>query len=242
VLILTGRAAILQSNYIPWKGYFDLIKSVDHFVLYDDVQFTRRDWRNRNKIKTAHGPKWITVPVEVKGKYFQSIKETRIASPGWAREHWATISHCYGRAPYFAHLKPWLQELYQQAAEKEFLSEVNYLFISAICEFLGIKTKLHWSSEFQLVDERSERLLTICRQLSAREYLSGPAAKDYLDTALFDKHGIAVTWFDYDDYKEYEQLYPPFTHHVSIIDLLMSTGSDAPSFMNSFRDPAVVTR
>jgi hypothetical protein len=111
------KAAIVQSSYIPWKGYFDLIRQVDEFILYDDVQYTRRDWRNRNLIKTPHGLSWLTIPVDVKGKYFQSIRETRIADPGWAERHWKTIVHNYSRAPHFDHHRQKLEELYLGCAE-----------------------------------------------------------------------------------------------------------------------------
>ncbi len=95
----TKSVAIVQSNYVPWKGYFDMVRGVDEFILYDDAQYTRRDWRNRNRIKTPHGTQWLTVPVEVTGKYLQKIRETRISDPNWARRHWQTLKSCYGTAP-----------------------------------------------------------------------------------------------------------------------------------------------
>src|SRR5690348_13129609 len=104
--------AIVQSNYIPWKGYFDLINSVDEFMLFDDMQFTRRDWRNRNRIKSAAGPLWLTIPVQVKGRYCQRIDETKAADLDWARRHWETIQHNYRRAAYFADYAPIFEELY----------------------------------------------------------------------------------------------------------------------------------
>jgi hypothetical protein len=101
--------AIVQSNYIPWKGYFDLIARVDEFILYDDMQYTRRDWRNRNLIKTAQGLQWLTIPVDVKGKYFQRINETQISDANWAEVHWKSIVHTYARAPFFAQYKDTFQ-------------------------------------------------------------------------------------------------------------------------------------
>lgn len=225
------KVAILQSNYIPWKGYFDMIRDVDCFVLYDDVQYTRRDWRNRNKIKTPRDLQWLTIPVEVKGKFEQKIKDTRIATAGWAAEHWKTIVHCYRRAPRFEECESFLSGLYEQAAQFDHLSDVNFLFINSICSFLGIATKLCWSSEFELPEEKSERLVSICRQLGATEYVSGPAAKSYLREEIFNSSGIAVRWFGYEGYPEYEQLYPPFVHTVSIVDLLVHAGHDANSYM-----------
>jgi hypothetical protein len=233
--VVRSRAAILQSNYIPWKGYFDMINDVDHFVLFDDVQYTRRDWRNRNKIKTAHGLHWLTIPVEVKGKFEQKIKDTKISDGAWATEHWATIKHAYGKAPHFALYKEVFEGLYQTAGQLKFLSEVNFLFIEAICNTLGIKTHLCWSSDFQLADEKSERLLNICTQLGVEEYVSGPAAKDYLNESLFAERGLSVDWYSYAGYPEYEQLHPPFEHGVSILDLLFNTGPDATKYLRSFK-------
>lgn len=228
---MTNKVAILQSNYIPWKGYFDQIASVDHFVLYDDVQYTRRDWRNRNKIKFAQGTKWITIPVQVKGQYFQKIKDTKVVDGSWTEEHWLAIRHAYARAPQFQAVESFLQDLYARAAQLEYLSEVNFLFLDAICKFLDIKTKLHWSSDFELLEGKSERLLSVCQQLNATEYVSGPAAKDYLDESIFNAAGISVSWFDYSGYDEYPQLYPPFDHFVSIVDLLCNTGKEAKNHM-----------
>jgi hypothetical protein len=229
------RAAILQSNYIPWKGYFDMINDVDHFVLFDDVQYTRRDWRNRNKVKTERGLQWLTIPVEAKGKYDQKIKETKVANGDWAEDHWQTIRHVYRKAPFFLQYKPFFEDLYKQAAELEYLSQVNYLFIKAICGELGITTHLHWSESFQLAEEKSERLLSICEQLGVQEYVSGPAAKDYLDDNLFTQRGLSVHWYSYAGYPEYDQLYPPFEHGVSIIDLLVQAGPKARQYLQMER-------
>ncbi len=227
----SDKVAILQSNYIPWKGYFDLISSVDHFVLYDDVQYTRRDWRNRNKIKTAHGVQWLTLPVQVKGQYLHKISDIQVADTQWCREHWLSLKHSYSRAPQFDLMKDFVAGLYDRAGGMQKLSDVNYLFISEICKLLGINTQLHWSSEFTLLDGKSERLLSVCQQLGATEYVSGPAAKDYLDVAMFEQAGVSVSWSDYSGYSEYSQLYPPFDHFVSIIDLLFNTGMGATEHM-----------
>ena len=174
------KVAILQSNYIPWKGYFDLINIVDEFILYDDMQYTRRDWRNRNKIKTPQGLQWLTIPVEIKGKFFQKIKDTKITDKKWNIKHWRTISQNYSKSKYFKDYKDIFEELYLKCDE-EYLSQINYKFITTINEILEIKTKLRWSSEFELVDGQTEKLLGICKDCNADIYLSGPAAKDYFN-------------------------------------------------------------
>lgn len=222
--------AIVQSNYIPWKGYFDLINAADEFILFDDMQFTRRDWRNRNKIKTPSGPAWLTIPVQVKGKYFQRIDETLIADKSWARSHWATIQHCYGRARFFGQYKAMLEELYLGCTE-EYLSRVNHRFLLALCEALRIPTRLTWSTDYQTAEGKTERLVRLCLQAGATHYLSGPSARDYLDETLFQQAGLAVCWAHYDGYPEYQQLHPPFDHFVSVIDLLFNEGANAPHYL-----------
>jgi WbqC-like protein family len=232
---MPGRCvAIVQSSYIPWKGYFDMINLVDEFVLLDEVQYTKRDWRNRNKIKTKDGELWLSVPVQVKGRYHQRIDETVIAEDGWADKHWRTISQAYAKAPHYGDYAERLEGLYARAGELERLSDVNRLFIEALSRLLGIDTKLSWSSDYQAGDGKSERLLDICLQAGADEYLSGPAAKSYLDEELFASQGVTVRWMDYDGYPEYQQPHPPFSHQVSVVDLLFSTGADAPRYMKSF--------
>ncbi len=224
------KAAILQSNYIPWKGYFDLIDQVDEFILYDDVQFTRRDWRNRNKIKTAHGPRWLTIPTRAKGRYHQKIKDVVACDSAWRRAHWRTIAHNYSRSPYFATYRPLFEELYLGSEERR-LSHINHRFLIALCEILSISTRISRSMDYELVTGRTERLLDLCKQLGATEYVSGPAARAYLDEALFTQEGIRVRWMDYTGYPTYSQLHPPFEHHVSVIDLVFNEGEDAAKFI-----------
>jgi len=206
---------------------------VDEFILFDDSQYTRRDWRNRNKIKTPQGPAWITIPVDVKGKYYQTIKDTKISDPQWGRKHWHTIIHHYRKAPHFGTYRDLFEELYLGCKE-EYLSLINYRFISAICDLLGIHTKISWSMDYQLMEGRTEKLIGLCKHAGGAEYLSGPLAKDYIDEALFEQEGIALTWMDYSQYTEYPQLHPPFDHFVSILDLILNTGPDATRYMKSF--------
>ena len=228
------KVAILQSNYIPWKGYFDLINMVDEFILYDDMQYTRRDWRNRNKIKTPNGLLWLSIPVEAKGKYFQKINETKISERDWAKKHWQTIKNNYSKTKYFKEYKDVFEDLYMNCDE-EYLSQINYKFIITINKILGIKTKIRWSSEFKLIDGQTEKLLGICKDCNADIYISGPAAKDYFDEELSKKENIEVEWMDYSGYLEYNQLFPPFEHGVSILDLIFNEGSNVTKFMKSFK-------
>jgi len=230
----TKKVAILQSNYIPWKGYFDLINMVDEFILYDDMQYTRRDWRNRNIIKTASGPLWLTIPVDVKGKYFQKIKEAKISNPLWWKKHWKSISHNYAKAEFFDNYRETFERLYRECEGEELLSMVNYSFIKAICGILGIDTKITWSMDYTLSEGKTERHVAICADAGARHYVSGPAAKVYIEEELFREAGIGLSHMDYSGYPEYRQLFGEFTHKVSVIDLIFNEGPEASKFMKSF--------
>ena len=228
------KVAISQSNYIPWKGYFDLINSVDEFIFYDDMQFTKRDWRNRNLIKTKDGIKWLTIPVEVKGKFYQKINETRISDSNWGKSHWESIVHSYSRAEYFNEFKDIFEDLYLNT-KTEMLSVINFNFIKHVSEILGIKTKLSWSSDFILTGGKTERLVNLCRQLGATSYYTGPAAKEYLNKDDFKKNNIELVYFDYSGYSAYRQLWGEFEHKVTVLDLIFNEGSNAFKFMKSFK-------
>ena len=227
------KVAILQSNYIPWKGYFDLINSVDEFIIYDDMQYTKRDWRNRNKIKTLNGLRWLSIPVSVKGKYHQKINETLISDPKWASKHWDAIVHSYKKSPYFMRYKDSFESFYT-TNDDLYLSNINIELIKLVNTILGITTKISLSSSFELVEGQTERLLDLCEQVGATEYLSGPAARGYFDENLAVELGIGVEWMSYNDYPEYNQMTEPFDHGVSIIDLIFNEGPNATKFMTSF--------
>lgn len=224
------KVAILQSNYIPWKGYFDMIAAVDEFILYDDMQYTRRDWRNRNKIKTPQGSNWITVPVKVKGRFDQKILDTEIddAAP-WIEDHWKAITLNYKKAPHFEEVFHLLNPIYQKGHTH--LSDLNRDLITTVCGYLDISTKVSSSSEYTLADGKTSRLVDLCKQAGASEYISGPAAKDYVEEDLFAKADIELTWFDYSGYAPYPQKWGEFTHAVSIVDLLCNCGKESPQFM-----------
>jgi len=224
------KVAIVQSNYIPWKGYFDMIAAVDEFILYDDMQYTRRDWRNRNQIKTPPGVQWLTVPVRVKGKYYQKICETEIDGADWAASHWRTLTQNYRRARFFNDIAEWLEPLYLQESFEN-LSTLNRRLIESVCSFLGIETKITNSWDYRLSEGKTERLADLCVQAGGSEYVSGPAAKDYIVEQLFKDRGVKLTWFDYTGYSEYPQLWGEFTHGVTVVDLLFNCGREAPRYM-----------
>lgn len=234
---MSKKVLIVQSSYIPWKGYFDLVNRADEFILYDDMQYTRRDWRNRNLIKTPNGLLWLTIPVQVKGKYFQRICDTKINDPSWGEKHWKSISQNYSRARYFKDYREFFERLYLGTNE-EYLSRVNYMFIREICGILGIATKLTWSMDYHLPAEeglrKTERLVALCKAANATHYISGPSARDYIVRELFDREEIELSYMDYAGYPEYPQLYGKFEHGVSIIDLIFNEGPNATKFMKSY--------
>jgi hypothetical protein len=230
------RVAILQSNYIPWKGYFDLIASVDEFIIYDEMQYTRRDWRNRNQIKTPQGLQWLTVPVIAKGKYYQKISETEIEGDEWAKTHWRTITVNYKRAPYFNEVSKWLERFYLPPYAI-YLSNLNRGLIVAICDYLDIETKITNCTEYEIVDGKTERLASLCAQAGGTEYVSGPSAKNYIDEGVFEKIGVCLKWFEYGGYCQYPQLWGDFVHEVSIIDVLFNCGKSSRRYMSNGRHP-----
>jgi hypothetical protein len=225
-----GRVAIVQSNYIPWKGYFDLIAHVDRFVLFDSAKFSWGQWRNRNQIKTPQGLQWLTVPIRHRGAE-QRIEETEIAKPKWAEKHWKTIVQNYRRAPHFDRYHDRFAELYEQVAQERQLSQVNYILLRAVMEMLEIHTPLTFSEEEELPENATARVVRLCQRENAVEYVSGPTARNYLDEVQLKRANIKLTYADYDGYPEYPQLYGPFEHAVTILDLLFNVGPDARRYM-----------
>lgn len=229
------KVVILQSNYIPWKGYFDLINFADIFVFYDDVQFTVRDWRNRNKIKTPNGALWLTIPCGSDRN--RLICEVELKDPSWQREHWQKIEFFYKKAPYFKEYKSFFEDIYLGTQWRN-LSDFNQYLIKSIArEILGIKTVFEDSRKYNCTKSKMDRILEILDKMGdVSEYITGPAAKDYLVEQEFVKRNIELTYMDYIGYPEYPQLYsPPFISEVSIIDLLFNTGKDAVNYMKSFQ-------
>ena len=223
------RAVVIQTNYIPWKGYFDLIANAEVFVLFDSVQSTKNDWRNRNVIKTHAGKQWLTIPIRHSTSL--RIREVEIADRSWAKKHFRSIAQAYARAPFAAEMLPLIKMWYDEAEACTTLSAANRVFIERICEILEIRPtwvdiQLIMPDELHDSLEPSARLVEVCRSVGADEYISGPAAKDYLNLSLFDAARISVKWFDYSGFSEYAQLHGPFDHHVSVLDLLLMVGRE----------------
>lgn len=231
---MSKRIAILQSNYIPWKGYFDLINMVDEFIFYDNVQYTKNDWRNRNIIKTHDGLKWLTIPVE-RVTLNQKICETRVQGNLWRKKHWNMIRMSYAKAPFLKNYYDVFEDLYLNKTD-DYLCQINYEFIRFINYILNINTKLSFSVDYSLCEGTTERLIDLCKQTGAKEYISGPAAKNYLNEELFKQENIKLRYIDYSNYPVYNQLFPPFENNVSIIDLILNEGHNAYRYLKSFNE------
>lgn len=225
------RCVILQPSYIPWRGYFDLIRRAGVFVFYDDVQYDTRGWRNRNRIKTPRGAQWLTIPVNARGAQTEHIPIHRIvtASEPWARKHFETLRLFYGAAPHFRDYLPWLERTY--AAPPPLLADFTIATTIELAAMLGITgTRFLRSSELGVGGGKTERLVEICRHVGASSYLSGPSAKSYIEPERFAEAGLELEYIDY-HYPEYPQLYPPYDAQVTILDLLFMTGADAPRYI-----------
>lgn len=228
------RVAVIQSNYIPWKGYFDVIHDVDLFIFYDDVQFTKNDWRNRNRIKTANGVAWLTIPVGA--RLDRLICDVELSDPTWQQKHWRSISQAYARAPHFRRYSGFFESVYLGRRWSR-LSDLNAFVVTSIArEFLGIRTEFRDSREFGAQGSRLDRLIDLLGKAGAQAYVSGPAARDYIEDSAFAAAGIELIWKSYDGYPEYPQLHPPFEHAVSIIDLLFNVGPEAPDYIWGWRN------
>jgi len=223
------RCVILQPSYIPWRGYFDLIHRADVFVFYDDVQYDKGGWRNRNRIKTSRGPRWLTIPVRQRGVVSGRIPINAMAPIGdmWAREHFEALQQSYEEAPYFD--GQWLRRLY--ADPPPLLADFTIATTIELSARLGIRdTRFLRSSSLRATGTRTGRLIEILRELGATHYLSGPSARDYVEPEKFADAGIVLEWMTY-EYPEYIQLYPPFDPFVSVLDLMFMTGQDAPRYI-----------
>ena len=228
------RVAVIQSNYIPWKGYFDIIHDAELFLFYDDVQFTRQDWRTRNRIKTANGVTWLSIPAGT--KLDRLICEVELVDAHWQQKHWRTISQAYARAPFFSKYKEFFEDVYLQRRWAN-LSDLNQFLTKHIArEFLGITTQFRDSREYGAQGSKQDRLLDLLLRAGADTYVSGPSARGYIDAARFHEAGITLVWKSYDGYPAYAQPHPPFEHGVSVLDLLFSVGPDAPYYIWGWRE------
>lgn len=230
------RVGVIQSNYIPWKGYFDIIHDVDLFVFHDDLQYTKGDWRNRNRIKTPAGLAWLTIPVGA--SEHRRICDVALPHARWARDHWNRMDSAYRQAPFYQTYREYFKAFYLGTTWRG-LSEFNQAMIVGISrDLLGMTTEFADSASFHLTRTKGERVLELLGHAEANVYVSGPSARSYLTDDAFADAGITVVWKDYSGYPEYPQAHGPFRHDVSILDLLFHTGPDAPWHIWGWRETA----
>lgn len=219
-----ATVVVSQSNYLPWKGYFDMIQGADHLVLLENVQFTRRDWRSRNKIKVPSGVQWLSVPVRTPKGRETSVAEAEIADIKFYQPHLKAIELSYARTPHFQKIYGLLSDCMEHGDLT--LSLLNERILRTLCHFMSIRARISSSRGSTEQMDPSERILNIVKAAGGKRYISGPAARNYLNMEMFEQAGIAVEFFAYPDYVEYNQVWPPFRHDVSIIDVLFHLGED----------------
>ena len=218
----------IQSSYIPWRGYFDIIRRSDIFVFHDDIQYTKQDWRNRNRIKTAAGLIWLSIPVR-KATTGGAIDEVEIDNEqDWGGKHWRALETYYRNAPFFSQYAEFFKEALRQRWDR--LSDLNVYLISNICETLGIRTRFLNSRSLGLGGRKTDRLIQICRACNAARYLSGPSARNYIEPDKFAATGVEIEYITY-DYPPYRQQFGPFVEGASIVDLLFNCGPTSMQFI-----------
>jgi hypothetical protein len=226
------KCVILQPSYVPWRGVFDQIRKADTFVFYDDVQYDKHGWRNRNQIKTPTGKQWLTIPVSAKGAVTDhvAINEVPIVwNKAWNTEHLKTLRQHYGKAPHFKPYEGLLEQFYSR--KDALLADFTIDFTIALSRALHIEhTQFLRSSTLGLSGTKTDRLIMLLQRVGADHYLSGPSAKDYIEADKFEAAGIRLEYIEY-GYPEYPQLFPPFDPAVSILDLLFMTGDRALGYI-----------
>lgn len=224
------RVAIVQPSYIPWRGFFDMIRSVDLFLFFDDVQYTRHDWRNRNRIKTAAGPRWLTIPVRRHARE-EIIRNIAICyEPDWRAEHLNLLRVWYGRTPFYERYAGRFADIL--ATRPESLCDLDIALTRWLMEELGIATAVERTSRLPVTGAKTDRLLALLGRVGATDYLSGPAAKDYIDPDAFQRAGVGLCYKRY-DYAAYPQPWGDFLDFMSVLDLLFNTGPEAPGHLRN---------
>lgn len=230
------KVAVIQSSYIPWRGYFDMIDDVDLFVFYEDVQYSKGSWRNRNKIKTEQGAAWLTVSVDY--AFPQKICDTKINySTLWNRQHVDLVRQWYKNAPFFSDYFDEFAAMIESRYES--ISDLNQALCSWLMKHLFIDTKLMCSTELKCEGQKTDRLIDLLKKVGATHYLSGPSAMDYIQADQFTSNGIGLSYKSY-DYADYPQLHGQFEGAVTILDLLFNTGPHAREFLKSRSSDKVV--
>ncbi len=227
------KGAILQPGYLPWLGFFNQMAISDCFVFLDDVQYDRRGWRNRNRVKGANGPIWLTIPVHQKGRYHQLLCETEIDNRiDWASKHIKTIEFNYKTTPFFSTYFDDLAQIFSQEWTR--LIDLDYALIELHLQWLGIHITTYRSSDIQISNlDKTGRLVEICEYAGITEYISGPLCQNYMECKQFHQKSINVLLHEY-PHPGYSQLFPPFIPYLSTLDLLFNEG---PNSLEVLKNP-----
>jgi len=232
------KVGIIQSCYIPWRGYFDFIDEVDLFIFHDDLQYTKGNWRNRNQIKTTQGLTWLTVPVHY-DCVDQTIEDTTVDyTQAWQKKHLNQLRANYGKSPYWSEYAPAFEALITPHYLS--ISALNVAITKWVAEVLAVRTPLQMSKEFAPTGSKTERLIGILKKAGANSYLSGPTAKGYLDHNLFKENNIRLEYKSY-EYPPYAQMRDDFIGNVTVLDLLFNCGPDSRKYLKSLAPNEVVT-
>lgn len=232
------RICIIQSAYIPWRGFFDLIDRCDEYIILDGAQFVKGHWQNRNRVRGPAGPAWLSIPVVTADRLGQSIEQVVVSDRAWAETHWRKLAIYYANAPYFSVLAPHLKSLYAAAGQFERLTDINETLIRGIIALLGIETRLVRDHTYDPQGGRTDRVVDICIKAGATHYLTGPSARAYLDETPFTDAGITVEWMDYPSYPRYPQGQADYDPALSIVDLLFNAGTEREDLWRGSSLPA----
>lgn len=227
--------SVHQPQYIPWLGFFHKLLHSDIFVFLDDVQYKKREFQNRNKIRTKDGWMWLTIPVLTKNKFFQKINEVKINNTyDWRKEHWKSILCNYSSAPYFDELKNFFEEIYKRVWER--LIDISLYILDFIFAYLEIKTHITFSSQLNINKTGTERIIEIARKLKATTYLSGVGGKEYLEEKLLFENGVNLA-YQFFQHPIYKQNFEGFVPYLSIIDLLFNYGKKSKDIIKGYIEP-----
>ena len=219
---MSKTVVILQPGYLPWLGFYEQMVRSDAFVYFDDAQYSKESWRNRNRIKTPQGAQWLTVPVLLKGRGFPPIREVEIDNTqSWKRSHLGSIVQNYRKAPHFQWAYDALEEVYANLWER--LIDLDVALVDTTRQLLGLDRTVVFSSQLGVEGEGTERLVGISRAVGADQFYEGAVGEGYVDMKAFDAAGIRVEFQRY-DHPVYPQLHGAFLSHLSIIDLLFNCG------------------
>jgi hypothetical protein len=233
------RVAIIQSCYVPWIGFFDLISRCDEYIVFDQVQFAKRHWHNRNRIKTPKGAEWLTIPVLTKSRMEQPIDEVEISEP-WAERHWRSLEYNYKKSAHFSAEQDVVRSWFEAVDKLRLLTEINTFLLRQLADWFGLSVRIVPDREYAAEGRQTERLLSLCKSAAATCYISGPSAKAYLDESIFLREGIEVEWMSYGPYPEYPQLYGDFDIAVSVLDQIFNLGAEARKHLPAARPQPVL--